>query len=520
MAKVQFDTLRDPLIRAQMGGALRRISLPALLAALVRDDIQALPALRPHQRHALHMFLAQVGALALHRAKLAVPPMTEDAWRTLLLQLTPEHPDTAWAMVVEDIRLPALLQPPAPEGSIAGFRNTVSTPDALDVLITAKNFDLKSAIATQAEPDDWLFALISLQTMEGYSGATRYGIARMKHGDASRAFLGLAPPGGIGAHVRRDMLAMLAGRDRLLELYTDYPLVDGIGLTWLEPWDGMASLGIDRLDLWFVEVCRRVRLCLRADGSLTARTTGSAVARVDAKHRNGVTGDFWAPVNDAEGKAFSPDVRGFSSRVLTRLLFVLQDQVNFRLPPSMAALPEDQAMQVIARGVCRGQGKTEGFHERIIPFADSALAELSSAEGRKRLGKLAEAQQREIEVISRALRLGCAIVAAGGGEAEKKHYERAKSFLRRLDQECEADFFAALQDRLIHGDQAKAPYLRSLIAAAATLLKEAADTIPCASLHRHRARSDAERAFWGTLWGPKSELLKDKALIQEPEHAS
>lgn len=57
-----------------------------------------------------------------------------------------------------------------PEGNLSVLKNTIPAPDALDVLITSKNFDLKAEVAVAAEPDEWLFALVSLQTMEGFLG--------------------------------------------------------------------------------------------------------------------------------------------------------------------------------------------------------------------------------------------------------------------------------------------------------------------------------------------------------------
>lgn len=141
----------------------------------------------------------------------------------------------------------------------------------------------------------------------------------MNGGFSARPFLGFAPAGGPGAHLRRDIRAMLAGREKLLG---DFPFYcpEGIALLWLEPWNGASSLPLSCLDRWFIEICRRIRFAPQGEG-FAALGGGSATARIDAKAQNGVTGDFWAPVNDAEGKAFSLDARGFSYRVLCRLLF-------------------------------------------------------------------------------------------------------------------------------------------------------------------------------------------------------
>ena len=61
------------------------------------------------------------------------------------------------------------------------------------MLITSRNHDLKQNVARQAEPEDWVFALVSLQTSEGYGGSGNQGIARMNGGSSSRPMLGLAP---------------------------------------------------------------------------------------------------------------------------------------------------------------------------------------------------------------------------------------------------------------------------------------------------------------------------------------
>jgi CRISPR system Cascade subunit CasA len=518
------DLLTDPLVRVRLHDGPATLTLPGVYAALAGDAVEAFTALRPHQRHAWHMFLAQVGALALHRGGLDAPPATEAAWADLLRALTPEQEQTAWALVVEDVTRPALLQPPVPQGGIAALPRRIATPDALDVLITAKNFDLKGAVAADAAPDDWLFALVSLQTMEGFLGAGNYGVARMNGGFSARPFLGLAPEGGVGAHVSRDMRAMLALRGAMLETYEVYPEHGGLGLTWLAPWDGATALRMADLDLWFVEVCRRVRLVAEPAGRLSARSVGTASARIAAKELNGVTGDFWAPVNRDEGKAFSLDARGFSTRVLTRLLFGEGGKTLFTLSPAMAPQPGEGAMRLVARGVTRGQGKTEGLHERIVPFRRRTASAFAASLEHERLAALAEHLQKEADQVGKALRLGCAVVACGGGAPSKDDYAAAAPYQSRLNAVVESQFFEALQDRFEAGEAdapaARAPWLRSLVKAATALLSEAAETIPCATLNRPRARVRAWRAFRGALWGPKSLLADDRALIEETADAA
>lgn len=517
--KMMFNLLSTPLIRAEVGGVLRPLTLPEAIAALMCDEVAEFPALRPHQRAAWHMFLTQLCAIALHRAGAHEIPADAKDWSVRLLDLT-DGATEPWSLVVADLSKPAFLQPPVPEGNLAALKNTIPTPDALDVLITAKNFDLKSAVAEQAQPDDWLFALISLQTMEGFLGAGNYGIARMNGGFSARPFLGLAPrDGGMGAHLRRDIRAMMAGRGTLVREYEELYDEEGLALVWLEPWDGKSSLRLTRLDPWFIEICRRIRFAPECEG-FRVLGGGSAAARIAAKEQSGVTGDFWAPVNDAEAKSFSLDARGFSYRVLCRLLFGEGSTRTFRLPPAMKPHPGEADMAVVARGVSRGQGKTEGFHQRVIPVRRTFVRALDDDALRDTLGQIADRQQKELKTVTDALKYACQIVGHNGqplNDVSMKERNRlaalAEPYTRRLEAEAEANFFDALERRLIEGDAAKAPYLRRLIETAQILLAEASEALPCAARMRWRARVRAPAVFRGALWGAKGALVNDRELI-------
>lgn len=189
---LQWNVLDDPLIRwrSTAAGAPQRSSLPALLAALAANEVRDFPALRPHQRHPWHAFLVQLAAIALHHAGQEQPWQQAIDWRAALLALTPEDVDgAAWCLVTPPDR-PALLQAPVPGENITTWTNLLHAPDALDMLVTSKNHDLKAARARQAEADDWLFALLSLQTQEGFLGAGNYGVSRMNGGFASRPGVG------------------------------------------------------------------------------------------------------------------------------------------------------------------------------------------------------------------------------------------------------------------------------------------------------------------------------------------
>src|SRR5215210_800810 len=118
-----FNLLNKRLVRvARTSGPPDAFTLPGTFAALMRNEVASFPALRPHQRHAWHAFLVQVGALALLAAGLTEPPEDEEAWAVLLRGLTPDHPDDApWCLIAASDR-PALLQPPLPSKTLAELK--------------------------------------------------------------------------------------------------------------------------------------------------------------------------------------------------------------------------------------------------------------------------------------------------------------------------------------------------------------------------------------------------------------
>ena len=485
------------------------MSLPEVYAALSEDQIVAFPALRPHQRHAWHAFLCQLGVVALHRAGLSDMVKSADEWRTLLRATTPGFADDQpWRLVVDDPAQPAFMQPPSPDG-LAQYRGAKETPDDLDILVSAKNHEIKQTTAVHADPDDWLFALIDLQTMGGYLGAGNYQIARMNGGYSSRPCVGLAPAdGGLGAHVYFDVGRMLGERDALLDRYDRYFRPDGgIALTWLEPWDGTDSLGLRELDPYFIEICRRVRLA-SSNGHLAARSAASKAPRIYAKAAGGDVGDFWTPVRVQDKKALSLSSVGFRYDRLAELVF----GNVFRRSLAMEVTADGgKRWRLVARGVAAGQGKTEGYHERSdVALSTATVHALSRRDERDRLAVIAQEQIEEVEDVMKALRFGVAIAASGGRDANeltKAHRSHAGPYARRLDAEADTCFFTALENRYAAdrtGEAAarqacRAGFAREMIRAAKNLLVEAVETVPCPAIRRPRARAQAVSAFWGRL---------------------
>ena len=412
-------------------------------ANLSRDKVDAFPALRAHQRQPWHCFLVQVATMASIAAERETLSQDADEWHELLLALTPDHPDgEPWQLVVDDWSKPALLQPPGmPEAARRG-KKQASTPDGIDMLLTGRNHDLKGARMSRAQADDWLFALVTLQTSEGQMGAGNFGISRMNGGYGARVFMGMRPrsvttPGGAFIRDVETLLADESVRDAHRE-------TDLTGLLWLLPWDGKTSLSVGRLAPLYVEVCRRVRLHEDEAGSISAVLESSKSARVDAKAMKGVTGDPWAPVLADGAASWGIGASGFGYRQMTRLL-----SPELVRPPLLGKLRKREGTDGAVLHVCgltRGQGKTEGFHERRVPIPPTVATRFfGRREGRDRIGEVAKARTDAAGEAQKIVRHALMSLYQGGPDTPRLDDDtssaRVETPLRALDTMIDAVFF-------------------------------------------------------------------------------
>jgi len=174
-----MNLLTDPVFSVETADGLRQFNLPALLTALGTDQVESLPGLQRHQEDAIYIFLCQLAASVLVHEKKTDPNQNEKFWCDAIRRLTGRDDDCAWTLVVEDVNKPAFMQPSIPGNSIDRLRLVACTPDEMDILPTAKNHDIKTARSSSDSPEEWVFALISLQTTAGFFGRGNYGIARM-----------------------------------------------------------------------------------------------------------------------------------------------------------------------------------------------------------------------------------------------------------------------------------------------------------------------------------------------------
>ena len=175
-------------------------------------------------------------------------------------------------------------------------------------------------------------------------------------------------------------------------------------------------------------------------------------------------------------------------------------------------------MQLVARAMVRGQGKTEGYHERIIPIGHKGPKTKTAMLRRNSnatddLDRIANLRIEEVGKVQRILSHAIQAFLARG-DADKATPEQrnlARGWLNRLDEIVDARFFEDLQDEL-EADESERQSIHDhwllnnesndgVINHARALLDDATDSLPCPAIHRYKARTNAEGLFEGRLRG-------------------
>lgn len=473
-----LDLLIEPLISWRDSHRRRgRTTLPGALARLASGELADFSRLRTHQLHPWCMFLTQLAAIALRKDGRTDARLSEDEWRGLLLQLTNQQ-NEPWSLVIEDLSKPAFFQPPVPEGSTTKW-NTCDYPDDVDVLITSKDHDVKSRRMHGDEPETWAYAFVTLQTTQGYPGRGYNRIARMKGGYGNRPRVGVTSDHTLTARFLRDVNVLLDFWDALVERgYHDA----GVALCWIEPWDGRTSLGMDALAPHFIEVCWRVR-CILNGGHVRCLYTTTQARRCVPEIESGDVGDPWIPIERSDGSALTVGRSGFNYRLITELMF----ERDYAGAAAQAIRTDDRGgLLFVASALARGQGRTEGLHERTIYLNGKVRPRIGHQESRAALGE--RAAQR---------------VVAAGTMRTKVLFPALKQLA--LDGTPLSDQFDALVDDMFFDHlfgtldlpdaEARSLFEHALCEVAKAELERAIERTSSSNARRFKAISDAERMF-------------------------
>lgn len=496
----RYDLLSEPLIPVRFrNGTVRELSLPGLLSALQVHGVESFPTLRPHQTHPWHAFLVQLAAMAIHRSGGDVEQAPSEIWAKRLLALSDGQRE-AWCLVVPDLSKPAFFQPPVPEESLNKFNKWpggTPFPDEIDMLVTAKNHDVKVRRIQRPTASHWIFSLTTLQTSDGFLGRGNYGIVRMNGGFSSRPSIGFTPGLQPDERFRRDLHVLLSTRDTMFETF-EFAKKEGRTLLWLPPWDGTDSIPLTSCDPYVVEICRRIRLT-ETNLRVLAHGAPSQVTRAKAANLNGRTGDPWNVIRIGDPAAsLTVSNSGFNYKLVHELLAA----VSYSPGAALRIHESDPSdLWFVGSTLVRGQGKTEGFHERMIPVSGRVRRLLFSRDGRDLVGKLARARIQEVSDIQhRALKPAVLALLQGAPESLDMKDERVSKWLQRLDDEVDSIFFADLWKSIQteeDPDEALENWCETVFALAEDLLDEAIDSLPIPESRKFRSISAAQRIFYG-----------------------
>ena len=510
-----LNLLDDPLITVRTPEGITTISLPEVYAALAKNTVEDLVYLRPHQRHPLHSTICQIGAVAMVNASLTTTPDDAQQWREILSALTAnEYPgQEPWHLAVPDITKPAFLQPPAGSADkTEEYRKRMDTPDAIDLTVGSKRHDVKDGVIRHAKPEHWLYALIACQTASGFEGNRLYGVSRMNGGLSNRHGFSLTPDTWWGTHVVRDM--EILAKQHQGENVTEH-------LLWTRKWNGTPeeSITLDRLQpmALYVEACKRIRLITDADGVSHAVRATSKAARIHAKESKGRTEDPWM-LNEQEN-AVTISGNGFGFREVSRYL----DRDRYQLPELAKPQTSDgDTVYLVARTLVRGQGKTEGYHEREIPLRSRMTSMLRNQNGRITLAAEAKERVEYVREVSSILRHAVKTYLQNGvstGQIRNEHQKIINDCGRCMQQTVEADFWERLQDGIESDDQnlERAEWVHwSLVPQASALLESVQKTGLCRTQDRFRAIAESSDLFGRRISASKKlpELYRDEKSSQ------
>ncbi len=488
---LKHNLLTDPLIRVRIPGKTdTRMNLPGILAHLHQEEIDSFIGLQAHQTHAWHAFLVQLAAITLTGNIKAFDRSCECSWRNALLELT-EGIEGAWCLINDNLQTPAFMQPPVPEKTLKDFDLAYETPDELDILITSKNHDIKQRRLGQPDLDHWIFALISLQTMQGFLGAGNYGIFRMNGGFGNRPCVNFSPTYAFKDRFQRDLSILIANKAKTMDQYGFNPSIPP--LLWTIPWDGNVPLEFSSLDPFCIEVCRRIRLSLQ-EGKPAVYFKPTKAARIQSIDLNGLTADPWTPIqkNLKEPKSLTlNNSKGFEYNIVAEILLT----GNYHLELCSKIHHDDQNDLICnLSALVRGQGKTDGYHERNIHIPKKNIPSFLDPEKNQKLTQLSKARIENVNSMSNALK--SSLMAFFNTLSKSQLGRKISNELLKFETIVDSKFFEYLFEHLdLDSTLAQSQWMDFLKLSAHSILKQTIEQNSRHSISYYKAVVKAESVF-------------------------
>ncbi|WP_051327977.1 type I-E CRISPR-associated protein Cse1/CasA [Desulfatirhabdium butyrativorans] len=504
------NLLTDPIIGIETKDGRKKVNLPMLLAMLSDGKVDAYTGQRPHQADVWHVFTVQLAASILARHPNAQPdalPADPLFWQEGLLELAGGN-SNAWLLVGEDVTQPAFFQHPLTSKSelTTSFKPKepkAATPDELDVLVTAKDHDLKLARFPNDELEAWMYALVSYQTTSGFLGAGNYGIVRMNGGFANRPILSLVQSLHPAQRFREETAIVLNIRNELLRSNFGFK-PNGKVLTWLTSWNRAEhQYRLDELDPLFIETPRAIRLVKSGKGLVALGATSKARQIGPKSLENGDVGDAWIPIQTANKKgraALSVSGTGWTPELVCNLLF----EKGYELTSLQKPRKAPSALWFVASTLVRGQGTTEGFHRFLLPVPPKVQLRLLNKVQKDRLSELAQQLLNDVRDVESALRMAMTVLTEGGPDNPDFNRDAVKAWvngkLQGFRTSWQDRFFPTLWHSIEIGEEeARKEWIADLIHHSKQRLQEAAQLLPLPQTRRYRAKVRSDGAFWGLL---------------------
>jgi len=499
----KHNLLTDPLFTwRDVEDVDSKTSLPGLLARLCSQDVESFPRVRVHHQEPWLMFLIQLGGLAAQHvgATLADDVLTtsEEEWRRRLLALT-NGAHEPWCLVVEDETKPAFFQPPRVEAKKSKEPVKVKHPDEIDILYTGKAIDIKYGLVRSSDVEAWAYALVVTQTMQGYAGPSHYGITRMNGGLGNRAKVGIRTCRSAHTAFCRDVLVLLKD---FAEQVDENPFgftAAGIKLMWLVPWDPRSETQLELCELapHYIEICKSYRLEENGQsGGLACSFIGSGCMRVRTPSK-GNSPDLWTVVEREDATTLTLSAKGWTYQKIAALL----NRTDWAPSKAQEVLSSDKEPFLQFWALVRGQGITEGLHQRHIPIAAATRRLFGSMEGQALLARKAHvgvewAREVKAKVLSYPLR-----PLKVSGKAER-------DFESRVD----AMFFPTLQEDHVSLEDYASLWTEKCLSLAECLFADALDR--CALPQSTRLAAIA-KATLTSRWA-SAEIRKNKGTLTPP----
>ena len=382
--------LDDPLFLVEVADrSIQRQSLPEVVARLLIEDdpIVTFPGLAAEQFSHWYRFLVRCASRALRGLPDRDPAgswdeqglagLLRDRW------IEASGGEAAWLLHNPDLRVPAFLQPPVADATAdaspadAGYKEGLVA--SITALLGSKNFERKADAVRAMSAPELIYALLEFQggVIYGGSGSYQTQLTPSKSGKGSGVpFMGIRLPEGLGATFQRDVAAFRAAESRIRE---DLKVNGEVWALWTLPWDGDKSMPSTELDPDFIPLARLVRVDDPGNDSVysTVWFRTSSVSRVEDLSGGALLGDPFTPTipnpkEDGGRKVRGVMDYGFNYREVAELLGFGERGV--RPSDSVTTFFEERGsdrragVQVVLEGLAFEQGKTLGFHRKVLPL--------------------------------------------------------------------------------------------------------------------------------------------------------